>query len=54
MKLPEARCADLRSRERVEIPSDAPPPAKGRYRLTVAVRHSGGRLATAVLDLDVP
>ena len=47
MKLPEARYADLRSRENVEIASDAPLPKTGRYQLAVVVRHSGGRLASA-------
>jgi hypothetical protein len=54
MKLPEARYADLRSRENVEIPADAPAPATGRYQLAVVLRHSGGRLASATADVIVP
>ena len=54
MRLPDARYADLRSRENVEIPADAPAPAAGRYQLAVVLRHSGGRLASATTDLVVP
>ena len=54
MKLPEARFADLRSRDNVEIPADAPAPKPGRYQLAVVLRHSGGRLASATADLVVP
>ncbi len=54
MKLPEARYADLRSRENVEIASDAPSPKTGRYQLAVVVRHSGGRLASATAEVVVP
>ena len=54
MKLPEARYADLRSRENVEIASDAPLPKTGRYQLAVVVRHSGGRLASATAEVVVP
>jgi VWFA-related protein len=54
MKLPEARYADLRSRENVEIASDAPLPKSGRYQLAVVVRHSGGRLASATAEVVVP
>jgi len=54
MKLPEARYADLRSRDNVEIPADAPAPKAGRYQLAVVLRHSGGRLASATTDLVVP
>jgi hypothetical protein len=54
MRLPEARYADLRSRDNVEIPADAPAPKPGRYQLSVVLRHSGGRLASATVDLVVP
>jgi VWFA-related protein len=54
MKLPEARYADLRSRDNVEIPADAPAPKPGRYQIAVVLRHSGGRLASATADLVVP
>ena len=54
MKLPEARYADLRSRDNVEIASEAPAPKKGRYEVAVAVRHSGGRLASAAAEVVVP
>jgi len=54
LKLPEDRYADLLSRENVEIANEAPAPKKGRYQVAVVVRHSGGRLASATADLDVP
>jgi VWFA-related protein len=54
MKLPPERHAELRSRENVEIATDAPAPKKGRYQVAVVVRHSGGRLASAAVDVDVP
>jgi uncharacterized membrane protein len=54
MKLPEARYGELRSRENVEIASDAQAPKPGRYQLAVVVRHSGGRLASATADVVVP
>jgi hypothetical protein len=54
MRLPEARFADLRSRDNVEIPADAPAPKPGRYQLTVVLRHSGGRIASATADVVVP
>jgi len=54
MKLPEARYAELRSRENVEIASDAPAPKAGRYQVAVVLRHSGGRLASATADVVVP
>ncbi len=54
MKLPEERYADLRTRPSVEVANQAPAPKKGRYQLTVVARHSGGRLATATVDFDVP
>jgi VWFA-related protein len=54
MKLPDDRYADLRSRENVEIANEAPAPKPGRYQLAVVVRHSGGRLASATADVDVP
>jgi hypothetical protein len=54
MKLPEARYADLRSRDNVEIPTDAPVPKPGRYQIAVVLRHSGGRLASATTDVVVP
>jgi VWFA-related protein len=54
MKLPEDRFADLRTRENVEIANVAEAPKKGRYQLTVVARHSGGRLASASADVEVP
>lgn len=54
MKLPEDRYRDLRTRESVEIANQAPAPRKGRYQLFVVARHSGGRIATAAVDFDVP
>jgi hypothetical protein len=54
MKLPEARYADLRSRDNVEIPAEAPAPKPGRYQLAVVLRHSGGRLASTTADIVVP
>ena len=54
MRLPEARFADLRSRDNVEIPADAPAPKPGRCQLTVVLRHSGGRIASATADVVVP
>jgi VWFA-related protein len=54
MKLPEDRYADLRSRGNLEIANEAPAPKKGRYQVAVAVRHSGGRLASATAGLVVP
>lgn len=54
MKLTEARYADLRGRENIEIPNDAPLPKKGRYQVTVVARHSGGRLASASADVVIP
>lgn len=54
MKLPQGRYDDLRSRENVEIPTDAPAPKPGRYQVAVVLRHSGGRLASATSDLVVP
>jgi hypothetical protein len=54
MKLPEDRLADLVSRDNVEIANEAPAPKKGRYQVAVAVRHSGGRLASATAEVLVP
>jgi hypothetical protein len=54
MKLPAARYADLRSRDNVEIPAEAPAPKPGRYQVAVVLRHSGGRLAAASAEFDVP
>ena len=54
MKLPENRYADLRARDSVEVANAAPVPKKGRYRLTVVARHSGGRLASASAEVEVP
>ena len=54
MKLPEARYSELRSRENVEIPADAPVPKAGRYQVAVVLRHSGGRLASATTEVVVP
>ena len=54
MKLPPERYAELRQRDNVEIATDAPAPNKGRYQVAVVVRHSGGRLASAAAEVDVP
>jgi VWFA-related protein len=54
LDLPQARYADLRSRESVEIANEAAAPGKGRYQVAVVARHSGGRLASASVDVDVP
>jgi VWFA-related protein len=54
MKLPDDRYAELRSRDNVEIANEAPAPKKGRYQLAVAVRHSGGHLASATAEVVVP
>ena len=54
MKLPEDRYADLRARENVEIANVTEAPKKGRYQLTVVARHSGGRLASAHSEVEVP
>jgi len=54
MKLPPDRYAGLRERENVEIANVAEAPKKGRYRLTVVARHSGGRLASASAEIEVP
>ena len=54
MKLSDDRYADLRSRDNVEIANEAPAPKKGPYQVAVAVRHSGGRLASATAEVVVP
>jgi VWFA-related protein len=54
LKIPEARFADFRSRDNAEIPNEVEAPKKGRYQLTVVARHSGGRLAAATADIEVP
>ena len=54
MKLPPDRYVGLRERENVEIANVAEAPKKGRYHLTVVARHSGGRLASASTNVDVP
>ena len=54
MKLPPDRYTGLRERENVEIANVAEAPKKGRYHLTVVARHSGGRLASASADVEVP
>jgi hypothetical protein len=54
MKLPQTRYEDLRSRENVEIAAEGALPKAGRYRLAVALRHSGGRLAAASAEVVVP
>ncbi|MGE0452777.1 MAG: VWA domain-containing protein [Vicinamibacteria bacterium] len=54
MKLPGDRYADLRTRESVEIANQVPAPKKGRYQISVVARHSGGKLATATVDFEVP
>lgn len=54
MRLQPPRYEEMRQRENVEIVSDAAPPKKGRYQLTVVARHSGGRLAAATTAFEVP
>jgi VWFA-related protein len=54
LRLNEARYTDLRGRDDVEIANEAAAPKRGRYRLTVVVRHSGGRLAAKVIEVVVP
>jgi len=54
MKLPEERYTDLRTRESVEIANQVPAPKKGHYQISVVARHSGGKLATATVDFEVP
>ena len=54
MRLPPDRYAGLRERENVEIANVVETPKKGRYQLTVAARHSGGRLASASAEVEVP
>ncbi len=54
MKLPENRYAELRARDNVEVANAAPVPKQGRYQLTVVARHSGGRLASASAEVEVP
>lgn len=54
LKLPAERHADLLTRDNLEVPNQAPAPKKGRYVLSVVARHSGGRLATASLEFEVP
>jgi len=34
--------------------AQAPAPKSGRYQLAVVLRHSGGRLASAAVELVVP
>jgi|CXWL01.1.fsa_nt_gi VWFA-related protein len=54
MKLSSAGHEDLLTNENVEIVSDAKPPKKGRYQLTVVASHSGGRLTSATTAIEVP
>ena len=54
LKIPEARFEDFRSRDNAEIPNDVEAPKSGRYLLTVVARHSGGRLAAATAEVEVP
>lgn len=54
MKLPENRYTELRARDNVEVANAAPVPKKGRYQLTVVAQHSGGRLASASTEVEVP
>jgi hypothetical protein len=54
LKIPEARFADFRARDNAEIPNEVEAPRKGRYQLTVVARHSGGRLAAATAEVEVP
>jgi VWFA-related protein len=54
MKLARARYEDLLTRDNVEIANEADPPKPGRYQIAVVARHSGGRLASASIDLNVP
>ena len=54
MKLPPDRYRGLRERENVEIANVAEAPKAGHYHLTVVARHSGGRLASASAEVEVP
>jgi VWFA-related protein len=54
LKIPEARFADFRARDNAEIPNDFESPKQGHYQLTVVARHSGGRLAAATAEVEVP
>lgn len=54
LKLPEARWADLTSRENIEIANDAPAPKKGIYQLSVVVSHSNARLASTTVAIEAP
>jgi len=54
LRLPPARYAELLTRDNVEIANEADPPKPGRYQIAVVARHSGGRLASATVELTVP
>jgi hypothetical protein len=54
LRLDEARYADLRTRDDVEIKNEVPAPKRGRYQLTLVLRHSGGRLAAKQIEIVVP
>ncbi len=54
MKLTASRYADLRTRDNVEVPTEVDLPKPGRYSVTVVARHSGGRLASATAEIDIP
>jgi VWFA-related protein len=54
MRLLPERHAELLTRENVEIANEAEAPKKGIYQLSVVVRHSGGRLASASVDVEAP
>ncbi len=54
MNLSFDRRDEILEDENFEIVSDTEPPKKGRYQLTVVARHSGGRLASASTEVEVP
>ena len=54
MKLTNDRHQELLTTGNVEILSTTEAPKKGRYHLTVVARHSGGRLASAGADMEIP
>ena len=54
MNLSFDRREEILADESLEIVSESAPPGKGRYQLTVVARHSGGRLASASAEVEVP
>lgn len=54
MNLSLDRREEMLADETFEVVSTAEPPKKGRYQITVVARHSGGRLASASSEVEVP